>query len=919
MLGPFQIRDLHAPSTSESEVQIVTDDGRNSHGVVEVSATDYDQIAASHPRARLTYFDADDGDQITVGSSLELSQRLDEPPEETTPDNLGPEPTSMHIFDIHRSNSITEIWRNFEKPGSNFLSKREAGDSSVKQSNEEDNLESSKDSRSSHRTTVNDTQVEDQPFMAAFEAELANLLSSAENTGPRDANAETSSAANSSTADPRRPQHQLEVIATTFLYHLVHGANSVQSELRSRLPELRDQLRTAQRTVPDNVRSSLQHLLASIEVHMRTAYQHIPENGRHFAQDAFQAGRPVAESAADGLRTIASELNEASKALYAAFETELNQFSTNGLNSWFERAQGASSAFPTTSTGRAASPSAPQAMGVDIPTCDVQGARPNVPVPSYSRVSVSRDSKAQGDTLWCGFSNLDNDTARNSNIFPNSDSNPPPTFSQRTLAAPSTPWPVHPSHQQHSNVPLWAPWVVSQPAQNTHHPLHSVAQGHNLQPLTTTSSSSHAPRPSDQQSSSRPATSSARHDHNKEPTEISEKKVLFVGNVGFQVTERMIREVFSSKGFVVTVRLPRDSDTGNHAGFGFIEFPSIHPAMAAMDALQGVHIDGHAINLEFSDDSIVDPNESSEYVPSQRATLFETFSSKECRKPPQPAESSNAQPASPRESCQKPLPIEEPDWSSLYDHSQDGGSKEVSSPRTTSHLVDSIGTRPRPAELHSRLPNLSHFPPVFQTEAQQFSSQQSTVTENPWQMHETRDMPSPALGTNTEALHLSQECLTSRQGELASGVQHPSAPTSTPLGVPGVHGLTPMERGFDMNSACVNSQSSRNSYGSRPWARLDKRERRRSRDASSLGIPGSFPAETNSSSEFTLPKASSTDVQQSEMDHCVSSLIDLGYGTVEQGGRSRLAIYAAASNGVLSDAIDIIEEETKAYDRRRQN
>lgn len=36
------------------------------HGIVQLSTTDYDDIASNHPRARLTYIDDDDGELITV-------------------------------------------------------------------------------------------------------------------------------------------------------------------------------------------------------------------------------------------------------------------------------------------------------------------------------------------------------------------------------------------------------------------------------------------------------------------------------------------------------------------------------------------------------------------------------------------------------------------------------------------------------------------------------------------------------------------------------------------------------------------------------------------------------------------------------------------------------------------------------------
>jgi hypothetical protein len=84
---------------------------------------------------------------------------------------------------------------------------------------------------------------------------------------------------------------------------------------------------------------------------------------------------------------------------------------------------------------------------------------------------------------------------------------------------------------------------------------------------------------------------------------------------------------------------------------------------------------------------------------------------------------------------------------------------------------------------------------------------------------------------------------------------------------------------------------------------------------SEQSIPGSFPV-----GETTQPSASQEPegLNTSEIEACVSSLIDMGYGTAEEGGRSRMAVYAAASNGSLLDAIEMIEEERKVYAKHDQ-
>jgi len=51
---------------------------------------------------------------------------------------------------------------------------------------------------------------------------------------------------------------------------------------------------------------------------------------------------------------------------------------------------------------------------------------------------------------------------------------------------------------------------------------------------------------------------------------------------------------------------------------------------------------------------------------------------------------------------------------------------------------------------------------------------------------------------------------------------------------------------------------------------------------------------------------------------CVEELKKLGYGTQEDGGVARLVVYAQAANGNLEDAIDMIDEERKAWEERKE-
>jgi len=86
--------------------------------------------------------------------------------------------------------------------------------------------------------------------------------------------------------------------------------------------------------------------------------------------------------------------------------------------------------------------------------------------------------------------------------------------------------------------------------------------------------------------------------------------------------------------------------------------------------------------------------------------------------------------------------------------------------------------------------------------------------------------------------------------------------------------------------------------------------------------PGSFPPE--SWSDLSTPVATADSRQSEARDHtlkknievCVSHLKALGFGDKSDRDGTRLRVYAEASNGNLEDAIEMIEEERKAYEQR---
>jgi hypothetical protein len=464
---------------------------------------------------------------------------------------------------------------------------------------------------------------------------------------------------------------------------------------------------------------------------------------------------------------------------------------------------------------------------------------------------------------------------------------------------------------------------------------------------------------------------------------------LFIGNVGFNVTEKMIRDVFASKGFIVEVDLPLDSTSGKHAGFGYLLFPSIHPAMAAMNALQGFHIDGHAINLEFSDQMPI-----KRIPPSQPSSEAANSSSLDAQQgSPQTGFVSDASAHQknvsrkehilPEDAARKNGGVSIKRRKSVTFQgpvlSQQGNSNDDSdAPRAASPaLIDltdefTAGVPPVCARSHSppldgesRMTEkemidvgMNRFPPVSQLDAHLRANQRQGRASVPPHgvspedyasfrkrapSHRAREVPpetTTAFGFNIQGKKIPKSVTYGPEKEnfekkndvekvRSGGKPLPTIKRSDTVNLRPLYTPTPNDftagtpplrrRATERNSL---RPSARQSAEMDTWARLDRRERLRSRPSSTQSIPGSFPVEEASQPPLTNASPDNARAAQDtcadSIDDCISSLVDMGYGTPQEGGRSRMAVYAAASNGSLLDAIEMIEEERKAYARQRQ-
>ncbi len=72
---------------------------------------------------------------------------------------------------------------------------------------------------------------------------------------------------------------------------------------------------------------------------------------------------------------------------------------------------------------------------------------------------------------------------------------------------------------------------------------------------------------------------------------------LYVGNLSFNTTEDGIRQAFGAHGDITDVYVAMDRETGRPRGFAFVTFSKGEEAQAAIEALNGVDLDGRSLKV----------------------------------------------------------------------------------------------------------------------------------------------------------------------------------------------------------------------------------------------------------------------------------------------------------------------------------
>jgi RNA recognition motif-containing protein len=74
-------------------------------------------------------------------------------------------------------------------------------------------------------------------------------------------------------------------------------------------------------------------------------------------------------------------------------------------------------------------------------------------------------------------------------------------------------------------------------------------------------------------------------------------KKLYVGNLGYRVTDSDLTKMFEAHGTVESAQVIMDRDTGRSKGFGFVEMMTSQEAEAAIAALNGQDSGGRALTV----------------------------------------------------------------------------------------------------------------------------------------------------------------------------------------------------------------------------------------------------------------------------------------------------------------------------------
>lgn len=72
---------------------------------------------------------------------------------------------------------------------------------------------------------------------------------------------------------------------------------------------------------------------------------------------------------------------------------------------------------------------------------------------------------------------------------------------------------------------------------------------------------------------------------------------IYVGNLGFSITNEALSQKFAQYGTVSSAKVIMDRDTNRSKGFGFVEMSSSSEASDAINGLNGTDFEGRQMNV----------------------------------------------------------------------------------------------------------------------------------------------------------------------------------------------------------------------------------------------------------------------------------------------------------------------------------
>lgn len=75
---------------------------------------------------------------------------------------------------------------------------------------------------------------------------------------------------------------------------------------------------------------------------------------------------------------------------------------------------------------------------------------------------------------------------------------------------------------------------------------------------------------------------------------------IYAGNLGWGLTSQDLRDAFADQPGVLSAKVIYERDTGRSRGFGFVSFETAEAAQSALDAMNGVEVQGRPLRLNMA-------------------------------------------------------------------------------------------------------------------------------------------------------------------------------------------------------------------------------------------------------------------------------------------------------------------------------